>query len=372
MTKKTLSIAYLITRSDAVGGAHIHVLDLASRAHKEGHGVDVWVGGNGIFADMLRNSGLQVRNFEHLVRPIRPANDFLALLRCVQEIKRFKPDILHTHSAKAGLVGRAAAWFAKVPVVFTAHGWAFTEGIAERSRKFAQFLEKMAAHISNSIICVSEYDRKLALNSNVGNAALLTRIHNGVLDIPESLRASHEKNQPVRIVCVARLDAPKRQDLLVDALAKLKDPPWELELIGDGPLTESLKSKVKAYQLENQVIFSGLCHDVPQRLARADISVLISDFEGFPLSILESMRANLPVVASDVGGVSESVIDGITGYLIHNNDNNILVDRLRQLFNDVSLRKKMGNAGRQLYEREFSFEVMYQRTFDIYKRVARI
>ena len=84
------------------------------------------------------------------------------------------------------------------------------------------------------------------------------------------------------------------------------------------------------------------------------------------------MRANLPVVASDVGGVSESVIDGITGYLIHNNDNNILVDRLRQLFNDVSLRKKMGNAGRQLYEREFSFEVMYQRTFDIYKRVARI
>lgn len=366
-----LSIAYLITRSDAVGGAHIHVLDLALRAVKDGHRVEVWVGGSGLFIDMLRNKGLQVRSFYSLVRPINPTKDLIALVRCVRELKRFKPDVLHTHSAKAGLIGRVAAWFANVPVIFTAHGWAFTEGIADRSRKFAMIMEKMAAHISDAIICVSEYDRKLALRLKVSDAELLTRIHNGVLDIPEGQRALHARKNVVRLVCVARLDAPKRQDILVDALATLNSRNWELELIGDGPLTDSLKAKVKALQLDKQVIFSGLCHDVPERLAMSDISVLISDFEGFPLSILESMRANLPVIASSVGGVSESVVDGVTGFLVPASDSTVLADRLHLLINNASLCKQMGNAGRKLYEREFSFDVMYMRTLDVYKRVVR-
>ena len=327
------------------------------------------VGGDGPYASLLRQHGLKVVSLIHLVRPIRPHVDVLAVSECIRAIKRINPDIVHTHSTKAGLIGRAAAKLAGKPVVFTAHGWSFTEGIAERSRRLATFIERHAARISDAIICVSEYDRRLALHLGVGNEALLTRIHNGVLDVPTEMRANHSGNGPVKIISVARLDAPKDHALLIDALATIKDIPWELELIGDGPLTESIRARANSLGIGERVLFSGLCNDVPERLSKADLFVLASGFEGFPLSILEAMRANLPVIASDVGGVSESVVEGTTGFLVPKGDKDALADRLRLLITDPELRKRLGLQGRFLYEREFSFDVMYNRTFEIYQRV---
>lgn len=364
-----MKICYVITRSDTVGGAHIHVLDLAARAQAEGNDVAVLVGGDGPYASLLRSHGLKVVTLSHLVRPIRPHADLLAVFECLRTLRGLNPDIVHTHSAKAGLIGRVTAKLTGKPVVFTAHGWSFTEGIAERSRRLAMFLERHAAKISDAIICVSEYDRRLALNLGVGTEALLTRIHNGVLDVPPEMRAKHSGNGPIKIISVARLDAPKDHALLIDSLAKIKDLPWELELIGDGPLTECIQAKATTLGISERVLFSGLCNDVPQRLAKADLFVLASGFEGFPLSILEAMRANLPVIASDVGGVSESVVEGTTGFLVPKGDKDALADRLRLLITDPELRKRLGLQGRFFYEREFSFDVMYNRTFEIYQRV---
>lgn len=365
-----MRICFIITRSDTVGGAHVHVLDLASRAQADGNEVIVLVGGNGPYASLLRSQGLKVVSLSHLVRPIRPHVDILATFECLRAIRRFKPDIVHTHSTKAGLIGRVAARLAGNRVVFTAHGWSFTEGIADRSRRLAVFLEHYAAKISDAIICVSEYDRRLALNLGVGNEALLTHIHNGVLDVPPDMRAKHSASIPIKIISVARLDAPKDHALLIDALATIKDLPWKLELIGDGPLTESIRLKAASHGIVERVHFSGLCNDVPQRLAKADLFVLASGFEGFPLSILEAMRANLPVIASDVGGVSESVAEGTTGFLVPKGDKDALADRLRLLLCDPELRMRLGLQGRSFYEREFSFDVMYNRTFEIYQRVV--
>lgn len=364
-----MKICFIITRSDTVGGAHIHVLDLASRAQADGNDVTVLVGGDGPYASLLRRHGLKVVSLSHLVRPIRPHVDVLAVFECLRALTRFNPDIVHTHSAKAGLIGRAAAKLAGKPVVFTAHGWSFTEGIAERSRRLATFIERHAARISDAIICVSEYDRRLALHLGVGNEALLTRIHNGVLDVPPEMRADHSGNGPVKIISVARLDAQKDHALLIDALATIKDIPWELELIGDGPLTESIRARAHSLGIGERILFAGLCNDVPVRLSNADLFVLASGFEGFPLSILEAMRANLPVIASDVGGVSESVVEGTTGFLVPKGDKDALADRLRLLITDPELRKRLGLQGRFFYEREFSFDIMYNRTFEIYQRV---
>ena len=364
-----LKILYLITRSDTVGGAHVHLLDLASRAQADGHTVKVLVGGNGLYAALLRDKELQVLNLRYLVRPIKPHLDALAVLECWRAFRRFKPDIVHVHSTKAGLVGRAAAKLAGLPVVFTAHGWAFTEGIAERSRRLAVFLEKCAARLSNAIICVSEYDRQLALRMGVGDASLLTRIHNGVPEVSADQRSIPQRAGPLRIICVARLDAPKDHALLLAALVMVKDLPWVLELIGDGPLTQALQQKTRDLGLANRVEFSGLCSDVPLRLARSDVFVLASGWEGLPLSILEAMRAGLPVVASDVGGVSESVTDDVTGFLVPKGDKTTLANRLMLLLDDAALRRKMGLAGRAAYAREFAFEVMYQRTKQVYGEV---
>jgi glycosyltransferase involved in cell wall biosynthesis len=362
-------ISYLITRSDTVGGAHVHLLDLAFRAQADGHTVEVLVGGNGLYAELLRDRGLTVVNLRYLVRPIKPHLDALAVLECWSAFRRFKPDIVHLHSTKAGLVGRVSAKLAGLPVVFTAHGWAFTEGIPERSRNFAAFLEKCAARLSSAIICVSEYDRQLALRMGVGNAMLLTRIHNGVPEVSAEHRSIPSRIGGLRIICVARLDAQKDHPLLLDALAMIEDLPWVLELIGDGPLTQEVRQKTLDLGLADRVEFSGLCDDVSSRLARSDVFVLASGWEGLPLSILEAMRAGLPVVASDVGGVSESVTDEVTGFLIPKGDKTTLANRLMRLLSDAALRRKMGLAGRAAYEREFSFEVMYQRTKKVYEDV---
>lgn len=362
-------ITYLITRSDTVGGAHVHLLDLAYKAQTEGHKVEVLVGGNGSYAALLREKGLRVLNLRYLVRPIRPHLDALAVLECWMALRRFKPDIVHAHSSKAGLVGRLAAKLAGVPVVFTAHGWAFTEGIAERSRRVAVALERCAARLSDAIICVSEYDRQLALRVGVGSESLITRIHNGVPEVRLDPPLISRSTDSIRVVCVARLDAPKDHTLLLEALATIKNLPWVLELIGDGPLTAVVQQRARDLGVADRVEFSGLCNDVPSRLAIADVFVLTSDWEGLPLSILEAMRGALPVVASNVGGVAESVVDGVTGFLVPKGDKAVLAERLVRLLGDSALRQEMGLAGRGVYEREFAFEVMYQRTHQVYQDV---
>lgn len=364
-----LKITYLITRSDTVGGAHVHLLDLAFKAQTEGHKVEVLVGGKGPYAALLREKGLKVLNLRYLVRPIRLHLDALAVLECWMALRRFKPDIVHAHSTKAGLVGRVAAKLAGLPVVFTAHGWAFTEGIADRSRRLAVALERGAARLSDAIICVSEYDRHLALQMGVGSESLITRIRNGVPEVrldPPSISSSSDS---VRVICVARLDAPKDHALLLEALATIKDLPWVLELIGDGPLTAKVQQRARDLGVADRVAFSGLCNDVPSRLAIADVFVLTSAWEGLPLSILEAMRGSLPVVASDVGGVAESVVDGVTGFLVPKGNKAVLAERLVRLIGDTALRQRMGLAGRDVYEREFAFEVMYQRTQQVYQDV---
>jgi glycosyltransferase involved in cell wall biosynthesis len=189
--------------------------------------------------------------------------------------------------------------------------------------------------------------------------------------VAPALRSCGSHDNALRIVCVARLDAPKDHALLLKALATVKGVTWVLELIGDGPLTDEVQQMVRALGLTDRVLFSGLCNDVPARLARADVFVLVSNWEGLPLSILEAMRASLPVVASNVGGVAESVTDGMTGYLVPKGDREVLADRLARLLGDAALRRQMGRAGRDVYECEFGFETMYQRTQQVYCDVIR-
>lgn len=364
-----MKIAFVITRSDTIGGAHVHVLDLACAYMQEGHQVVVMVGGNGPFADLLRSRGVLVCNLRWLVRPIRPYADLLALIELMVELRRIRPDLVHAHSAKAGLLGRIAAKLARFPAVFTAHGWSFTEGIAERSRRFSMILERLVGRLSKSIICVSDYDYRLALDCGVVDPGSLVRIHNGVPDVESGLRALPGSAGTLRIVSVARLDVPKDHALLLNALGYLRDLPWQLELIGDGPLTDQTKAQAAALGIADRVLFSGLCKDVPQRLSAAHLFVLVSEWEGLPLSILEAMRAGLPVLASDVGGVSEAVQDGLTGCLVPRGDKEALVRGLRDLLSDSAKRVRMGRAGRSTFEQEFTFELMKGRTLAVYERL---
>jgi glycosyltransferase involved in cell wall biosynthesis len=168
---------------------------------------------------------------------------------------------------------------------------------------------------------------------------------------------------------VARLSRWKDQPTLLHALADLKDLDWQLELVGDGPLRGQLEELTQSLGLTSRVTFLGFRRDVAERLAAAQVFLLLSKWEGFPRSILEAMRAGLPVVASDVGGVQESVVDGTTGFVIPRGDAVRLRECLRKLITSSELRVRMGEAGRARYEEKFTFDRLVERTTKVYEAV---
>jgi len=364
-----LKIAYIVTRADPIGGAQIHVRDLATAMQARGHAVLVLTGGQGPFLDDLRARSIRTIVLEHLTVPIRPLEDLRALREMRSGLEAFGPDLVATHSAKAGVIGRMAARLLRVPVTVTTHGWSFTTGVPPIRAAVYRWIERVTGPFAADMtITVSEYDRQLALKAGILSHDKLVTVHNGIPDVPPSLRATPE-GAPVRLVMVARFGAQKDHPTLLRALAELRNLPWSLDLIGEGPLMEQTQTLAATLGIAERVRFLGQRMDVDQLLAAAHISVLATNWEGFPLTILEAMRAGLPMVATDVGGVSESVHDGETGYLVPPSHVGALRDRLRALLVDGGLRAKMGTAGREVYEREFTLERCVSRTLEVYGAV---
>lgn len=362
-------ILYFITNGD-LGGAQTHILHLASHLLHE-YDIHVAMGVKGPLWDALESRDIPVYHIPSLVRVISPFRDIFCLYEIVRLFKTVKPDFISTHSSKAGILGRLAARLCRIPVIFTAHGWSFTEGLPENKRRFYILAERIAARWSNRIICVSEYDRQLAIKCGVGRPEQLVTIHNGMPLITGYELAKIDKENPVRLIMVARFSEQKDYQLLFRALAEIKNnKAFEMFLVGDGPLLSQSKEMVQQMGLNSVVRFLGARNDVPALLTEAQIFVLISRWEGFPRSVLEAMRAGLPVIASDVGGTRESVIDGETGFLIPRGDVGLLKDRLLKLINEPELRVQMGKSGYRRFISEFTFEHMLEKTLKVYKDIS--
>jgi glycosyltransferase involved in cell wall biosynthesis len=249
--------------------------------------------------------------------------------------------------------------------VFTAHGWAFTPGVPALQASVYRQIERLMGPLTSKIITVSEFDRRLALDAHIVSGDRVVTVHNGIADVPARLRADPGRT-PVRLIMVARFGSQKDHSTLLHALAGLQDRSWELDLIGDGPLMTSIESLAARVGLRDRVRFLGQRRDVDQLLAQAQVSLLVTNWEGFPLSILESMRAGLPVVASLVGGIGESVRDGETGYLVPRGGVALLQDRIERLLADPTLRLRLGASGRTRYEQHFTLGHAVAKTLRVY------
>jgi glycosyltransferase involved in cell wall biosynthesis len=360
-------IMYIITSSET-GGAQMHLLELIKYACLTGHEVALVTGSDGMLSDRVRDLGVRVDVVRSMRRAVHPIRDLLAVRQVRHLIDSFRPDFIHAHSTKAGIVGRLAAHMEGIPCVFTAHGWAFTEGVRGFRRNAAIITERIASRWTSRIITVSEYDRRHALKCKVGNERQLVTVHNGVPDSPRRVR---KVNNAVPVVTmVARFAEPKNQADLLRALAPVSIP-YRVQFVGTGPTLEAAKGLAVGLGISNRVDFLGERTDVANILADSDIFALVSNWEGLPLTILEAMRAGLPVVASDVGGVSEAVAHGASGFLAPPGDTQALSNYLLSLIRDPDLRRRFGYAGRCLYEQRFSVSVMLERTWQVYSDVTK-
>ena len=352
----------LITLAET-GGAQTYV-SLLLPAVVERFDVTVAAHGDGPLREAARAAGVRFVPLKHVRRPIDPLRDVLGLVELVRLFRHERPEILHANCSKAGVLGRVAASLAGVPIrIFTAHGWAFAayRGLAGRMYLLA---DRLVRPLTTLVICVARRERELGVGARVCVPHRSVVVHNAV-----DVRAFAEPKSPgglPRIISVGRFAYPKDYATFVEALARI-DADYRASFVGDGPDHAAVAADIRR-RAAGRVKLLGARRDVRELLAAADLFVLSSRSEGLPISVLEAMAAGLPVVATSVGGVSELVVDGETGFLVPPADPRALAEAVGRLLRDPELRHRFGAAGRHRAERRFDVARFHEAHVRLYCR----
>jgi glycosyltransferase involved in cell wall biosynthesis len=297
-----MRIVEVITSADW-GGAQRHVYDLALGLKARGHEVVVLYGREGSLSALLRAADIEANPLPLLTRAIRPWQDFHALRELRQEIFSLRPDVVHVHSSKAGVLVRVALRAREIPVVYTIHGLVYlNERMVVCKRTFYRLVEWALLPRARATITVSQCDFHALARSSRSRRTHLVHIANGIAALP----ALPLPEEPV-IGTVARFTEEKALDLLLEAVARIRAvvPAVRLLLVGDGPLRPALEQQARDLALDDRTQFVGFQTDVVPWLAHMRIFALTSVKEGMPYALLEAISAERIVVASNVGGVQE-------------------------------------------------------------------
>jgi glycosyltransferase involved in cell wall biosynthesis len=353
-------ILYSITKTE-IGGAQVHVVQLVQYMKSLGHKVAVISSPGGwLQKEVQQAGGIFYPNtfFSNSYNPIRLIK---AYWRTRSVVKDFKPDLVHVHSSFAGIITRLVVR-GKIPTIFTAHSWAFTDGAKWTRKIIAPIAERFVAKYTDTIITVSNFDHKLALRYKISSPEKIITIYNGVRDI---------KGNPQKeniLVSVGRLAYPKKFQLLVESFALVNVQNLLLHIVTDGPDRKKIEETIKKLNLSSKVKCLGNLsqNDTHNKLLTSRVFILISKHEGFPLSVLEAMSAGLPVIASKVGGIPEQ-IDEHCGILVENNSESIS-GAIEKLFRG-NIAETMGKFARVRYEQKFTLQKFLENTHNIYKDV---
>lgn len=333
--------------------------------------------------ELLQSLGFPVKEI-YMARNINPISDTKAILKMFHYFKAVKPDIVHTHTSKAGVVGRIAAKMAKVNnIVHTVHGFPFHQGMPKSKFFVYKQIEKNIARITDIMLSQSQEDiinaQELGIKPRCGN---LTHIGNGVnLDEFCPARYSLDQRQQIRerlaiqesnpvITMIGRVNREKGYHDLVEALLQINDMSWQALFIGpDEGFLANLKKQIDNAGLQQRISLLGQRSDISDLLAITDVYVLPSYREGLPRSLIEAQSMGIPCVATDIRGCREVILAGSTGYLIKPGDSRALSEVLRNLLLDAGLRLKMGSAGRTRMQLYFSETEVARKVMAVYERL---
>lgn len=363
-----MRIAQIITVGHELYGAQKHVLDLATAFQNDGDEVLVIVGSTGVLDVACDERNIPWRHAKSLQRPIKLRKDLKACREIKAILKEFKPDVVASHSSKAGFISRWVCYRLGIPNTFTAHGFSFEEGVPFVRRKIYKTIERAVGLITNKIIAVSNLGKQLALKHKIVSERKLAMIHYGTPDTGVNYKKN--KQPTFTMSMVARFREQKDHTTLIHALNGLKDREWQMFFLGDGPMQSELEELVQQFGLSDKIYFEGLVDNVPDYLAKTDLLVLITNWEGLPISTLEGLTFSLPVVASDVSGVREQVVHEYNGLLVRQGDVADVQQALAKIMDHPELLDKYGKNSRQLYLEHFTDEVMIQNTKALYESLV--
>ena len=362
MAKK--KILYILTKSD-LGGVSKYLLEIAKNL--DNNVVPFFIMSSaGYFSNELEKLGLKDNIFfVPMTNSICDLKTHISSnLQTLKIIQKIKPDLIHCNSTTAGIVGRICGVLSSTPVIFTAHGWAFTDGISKGKRVFYKILETLLAIFTKKIICVSEYDRQLALKVMPLFKNKLITIHNGISDIDDDYKKKDFSTEQLKIVMISRFCPQKDPYTLINAVNQFNKEGLNihLDLYGYGEELKKVLDLMKDCNCLN-IKYCGEISDVTPILKNYDVYALISNWEGLPIGIIEALRAGLPILVSNVGGCSELINNN--GYLVEKGNLYDLKDKLRELYNKIDTLEQLGQNSRLLYESEFTSKKMIAETLKV-------
>lgn len=379
-----VSVAHIITKLE-LGGAQQNTLFTVSHLDPRRFRPILITGEPGMLDDEARGlSGVEFHQVPSLVRPIQPAADLRALLGLTRLLRRLRPTIVHTHSSKAGILGRWAARLAGVPIIIhSIHGFGFTPAQHPMVRALLMAAERMTSRVTTRFIAVSEANRQRGIELELFSVERCALIRSGVdLHLFRHIRVEVEKKkrdlglEPDRPVVgmVAPLKPQKAplDFVRVAALVHKVRPDAQFLLIGDGELHSEVETAAQRHGLADSFRLLGWRRDIPEVLRCLDVLALTSRWEGLPRVYLEALASGVPVVGTNVDGAAEVVRDGVNGYLVEPGDVGRMAKEVLALLRDPERARQMGRQGQALAE-EFDIHQMVRRQEAEYERLlARI
>jgi glycosyltransferase involved in cell wall biosynthesis len=375
MTKMTnspaLRIAFVFHRGDIIGGASIYASTLAKELQNMGHEIKFFIPEAGQYSQLLESENIAWEPVPFLSRSLNPIKNILALKSLFGKLKAFNPNLVSAQASSAGALCRLMSPRLKVPVIYTPHSWVFAPGTPKLESIVGWMIERSLKQRNQAVIAVSEFERSLGIKRGVVDSNKIWMIYNGLPDTTNIAQIEPRKVGPRRIVCVARFEPQKDQDTLLRAIAELPAGAVEVVMLGDGSLMKQSRVLAAELGIEDTIEWKGASETVEEELLQADIFVLPTNWESLPLCIIEAMRAGLPVIATDVGGINELVVNNQTGYLVPQGDSAELKRAISNLIENGSKLVSMGEAGRVRYENKFTLKDMLLPTISLYQQVAK-
>jgi glycosyltransferase involved in cell wall biosynthesis len=383
-----MHIVHIITRL-IVGGAQENTLLSCEGQHDLGHRVTLItgppIGPEGSLMERAQGYGYAVEVVDAMRRAILPGSDLRSYLWLVRRLRELKPDIVHTHSSKAGIIGRWAARRAGVRgIVHTIHGLAFTASTKRIVNYGYKLAEKATAPITHRIVCVADAMAEQSLRAGVGRSEQYVTVYSGMdtrafLDPPVPREVVRRElgltEEHVAIGTIARLFHLKGHDDLLDIAPDLcrRFPNLRFLWIGDGLLRGEFERRIESMGLKDRFILTGLVPPgkIPQLAAAMDILVHPSRREGLARALPQGSLAGKPILAYDIDGNREAFIPDETGFVIRPFDKRELSEKIAVLMENAALRRSMGERGRAFALSRFDAKVMVEALEKVYRDVIQ-